>query len=316
MHLIVPFAAPLCPSGRAALTTLATPQLDALSARWQPVRRDSDAETSLTPPHERALARQLGGSSAVNEAGATAWPWAAQQAAADGLTVGDHAWGLLTPAHWHVGSDGVQMADPSALELGAQDSRALFEALRPLFESEGFVMHWSAPLRWYAAHDSLRELATASLDRVVGRHIEPWLPRQPQARLIRRLQNEVQMLLHRLPLNAEREATGALAVNSFWLSGCGAARPAAAHDARLDERLRAPALRQDWAAWQQAWRDLDAEAIAPLQAAAARGEAVRLTLCGERGSVELAPRARPGWRRLLAPLTGARASARTLLEPL
>jgi hypothetical protein len=271
VHLIVPFAASHGDDCRRALDALTTPALDALIARCREAGRDDGDETSLETPHEHVLARALGWRAEAP------WPWAARAAARDGIAPGSAAWGLLTPAHWRVGSDAVHLADPATLTLGEADSRALFEAVRPLFDSEGFALAWGAPLRWYAAHPSLVTLATASLDRVIGRNVDPWLPAQREARLVRRLQNEVQMLLHQHPINAAREAAGALTVNSFWLSGCGVAQAEAAHDARLDARLAAPALAGDWAAWAETWRALDAAlpALAP----------TRLTLCGERGSV-------------------------------
>lgn len=52
-----------------------------------------------------------------------------------------------------------------------------------------------------------------------------------QERPWRQLQNEIQMLLHTLPLNAQREARGQPALNSLWLWGAGprlAAAPARA----------------------------------------------------------------------------------------
>jgi hypothetical protein len=65
-------------------------------------------------------------------------------------------------------------------------------------------------------------LPTASLDRVIGRNIDRWLPDTAPARLLRRLQNEVQMVLHTHALNDEREAARPMpTVNSVWLSGCG-----------------------------------------------------------------------------------------------
>ena len=97
----------------------------------------------------------------------------------------------------------------------------MLQALRPLFEPEGWALHWGAALRWYATHPSLRDLATASLDRVVGHAIDPWLPDRQAGRLLRRLQSEAQMLLYTHPINAAREQRGELAVNSFWLSGTG-----------------------------------------------------------------------------------------------
>jgi hypothetical protein len=311
MHLIVAFAAPPAELGEAAARALQTPALDDLLAHWTQVQRDAAGESTLSPPHERALAAALGLSGADG-----CLPWAARLAALDGVAVGSQPWGLLTPVHCRVGSDGVHLADPAALALDDADSRTLFDAVRPLFESEGCAMVWGAVLRWYAAHDSLQGLATASLDRVIGRNLDAWLPRQPDARRWRRLQNEAQMLLHALPLNEAREAAGALPVNSCWLSGCGARQAEHSVAVRLDERLRGPALQGDSAGWRSAWQALDSDAIAPLMAAAARGEAVRLTLCGQAGSVEFAPRRRGAWQRLVAALAPPRSTPRAVLEAL
>lgn len=270
MHLVIPFAAPASEAGREAMRGLAWPGLQALLAGRSLTRDDGD-ELSLSPPHERAVARALGWAVADGQL-----PWAARLAAADGLVPGDRAWGLLTPAHWHLGTEQLSLTDPASLVLDEATSRAFFDAVRELFTSEGFELHWGAPLRWYLVHPSLAGLATASIDRVIGRNVDRWLPAGPQARLLRRLQNEVQMLLYTHPLNAGREARRQPVVNSFWLSGCGVAQPATG-DVTVDERLRGPALAEDWAAWAKAWAQVDAELpTKPL---------TRLTLCGERGSL-------------------------------
>ena len=140
----------------------------------------------------------------VHRAGAL--PFAAHAAHADGIEVLDLAWGQLTPVHWHVGRDEILLTDPDALQLEEAESRALLEAVRELFESEGFALAWGAPLRWYAAHESFAELPTAALDRVIGRNVDRWLPGRSGAsaaretsRLVRRLQNEVQMVLYASP---------------------------------------------------------------------------------------------------------------------
>jgi hypothetical protein len=110
---------------------------------------------------------------------------------------------------------------------------------------------------------------------VIGRNVDRWLG--SGARLIRRLQNEAQMLLHEHPLNAERERRGLLAVNSFWLSGAGLPQPVSGTAPRVDDRLRRHALADDWAGWAKAWEQIDDElAATPPQS---------LTLCGERGFV-------------------------------
>jgi hypothetical protein len=309
MHLLIPFAAPLAEAGREAAATLVLPKLQALLGRLAEVQRDVADEWAWSPPHERALARALG-----LHGGAGQLPWAARAAQADGVATGDLAWGLLTPAHWHLGTDQVSLADPAELALDEAASRAFFGAVQGLFTSEGYAMHYGHPLRWYIAHESLAGLATASLDRVIGRNVDAWLGSDPAARRLRRLQSEVQMLLHSHPLNEAREAQGLRAVNSFWLSGCGVAQATTAPSPIIDDRLRTPALADDWAAWCRAWETLDAGPLAELWAQAQRGQAVRLSLCGERAWVafETAP---PGLLRRLRGLWASPAVA-PLLEAL
>jgi hypothetical protein len=293
MHCLIPFASPLSEMGRETLAGLPLPHLEKLLSRWRETRRDEGDEWSLSPPHERAHAHALGWTVADG-----LLPWAALHADQCGIARIGSAWAELTPVHCQVATDQVSLGYPAALQLDADESRQLLAAVRPLFESEGFELHWQAPLRWLAAHDSLAAQPTASLDRVIGRSIEPWLPRAAQARLLRRLQNEVQMQLYEHPVNEAREARGLPAVNSVWPSGCGRLQtPMSQPGLHIDDRLRVPALSEDWAAWREAWRALDAGPIAQLLDA---GQDARLTLCGERSAVELSW-ATPGlWQRVAA----------------
>lgn len=282
MHWVIPFAGAASPAAAQAAATLALPQLERLLARLTADARDEGDAYSLSPPHERVLA--------------AAWGWplvdgllplAARAAAVDGLAVAadDRGWGLLSPTHWHLGTEQVSLANPAELGLDEASARTLFNTLQPLFEEDGLSLHWGAATRWYVVHASLARLPTASLDRVVGRNVDLWLNTHPDARRLRRLQAEAQMLLHTHPLNQVREDAGQLPINSFWLSGTG--RPAAtaatpqAEPVLLDS-LRAPALAEDWAAWAEAWAALDAGPLRELLAAAERGDAVQLSLCGER----------------------------------
>jgi hypothetical protein len=288
MHLLIPYAAPLSDEGRRVLASLRLPALQGLLAAWAAGPRDEGAAQSLTPPHERALARLAGLDGADG-----AYPWGAREAESAGLDAGAQAWGVLTPVHWRVDADGVRLEDPWQLGLDAAASQALFDTVRPLLVEEGAQAAWHTPLCWLIAHPVLEGLATASPDRAVGRSVEPWLP---EIGFVRRLQLQVQMLLHRHPVNAQREAAGLAPVNSVWLSGCGRHRPSAPlPEVTVDERLRGPALAGDWAAWGDAWRELDA---GPLAALGAAGDA--LTLCGERHAQRFAPPARGDWMRRLA----------------
>lgn len=294
MHLIIPFASALSEGAKHALPELKLPRLAQLLARLTPTERLGLDEYTLTPPHERALAQHLGW-----QGDDGCLPFAARAAAQDGIAVGTQAWGLLTPVHWHVGADHISLADPRALHLRAQESSAFFEAIRPLFESEGWTLAWGTPERWYAAHDSLAGLPCASLDRVIGRNIDLWMPSIPQARLLRRLQNEVQMLLYQQPLNDQRVGMGALPVNSFWLSGCGRAQATQTEaTVTVDARLGGPVLAENPVAWHKAWQELDAGPVADLLAQAKKGEPVSLTLCGERFAQRFESRPRSLWARV------------------
>jgi hypothetical protein len=294
MHLIIAFASVLSAAGRQALQTLALPNLASLVARLAPQAPDAGDEYSLTPPHEREHARALG-----LEGADGALPWAAHCAATHGIDTGDLAWGRITPVHWRVGASEISLVDPAQLALDEDESRALLEAVHPLFEAEGYLLLYGAPLAWYAAHESLAELRSASLDRVIGRRIDPWLAPLENARSVRRLQNEVQMLLHEHPLNEAREARGLPVVNSFWLSGCGLHRPVRARaDVRVEHALRAPALGEDWAAWVEAWQALDRGPLGAALQGLRRGEPFHLSLCGERQAQRFEAKATPWLSRL------------------
>ena len=279
MHLIIPFASAQSEGGRAALRELSLPTLRALLALLTAGPPDVADELSLSAPHERALAQALG----LGAQPDGTLPLAACLALRDGMELGPGAWGRITPSHWRVGTEQVSLIDPLELGLDEPASRALLEAVRGLFESEGFVLRYGAPTAWYVSHPSLEGLPCASLDRVIGRNVDLWLTPDPRARLVRRMQSEVQMLLYTHPINDERASRAALPVNSFWLSGCGATPVQRWPDGlTLDERLRGPALAEDWFAWSKAWHALDAGPLAELLARAQRGEPVSLTLCGER----------------------------------
>jgi hypothetical protein len=294
MHLLIPFASTLSEGCRYTLRELQLPNLTRLLARLSVGTHVGGDEASLTPPHERALGAALGLHGADG-----CLPWAARQAALDGIATGGAAWGLLTPAHWQLAADHVSLDDPAELALDEAGSRALLQAVRGLFESVGWRIAWGAPLRWYAAHETLRELPCAAIDRVIGRNVDAWMPPDPRMAKVRRLQSEVQMLLYQETVNDEREARGELAVNSFWLSGCGVRqRETDAADLTVDDSLRASALADDWAAWAEAWRALDAGPLAVLMQRAGRGEPVTLTLCGERHAQRLETVPQSRWARL------------------
>lgn len=304
LHLVLPFAASLSEPCQQALPRLddtrQLPHLHNLLGRLSQATRLEGDEYALSLPHERLLAQSMGWGDLPDGT----LPWAAWQAQARGIPVAPgQAWGLLSPCHWLMGRETLTLIDPDELQLTELEARTLLDVLRPWFEEEGWTLAYATPTRWYAAHPSLGSLPTASLDRVIGRNPDVWMPDHPQARLIKRLQNEVQMLMYEHPLNEQRQAEGRLSVNSFWLSGTGSLpgdAPTLPPQMRLLTDLRAPLLASNLADWVATWQALDATVLKDACAALDAGQAVQLSLCGERSAVTLsAPTAPSLAQRLL-----------------
>ncbi|MEZ0309656.1 MAG: phosphoglycerate mutase [Ramlibacter sp.] len=313
-HLLIPFASATAPGCAQALGELALPNLEKLLTRLVAGARDDAGESSLSMPHERALARAC--ELPAVDGGIPLAAWQVRQGGAD---AGNKAWAWITPCHWRVARDHVAMGDPGQLALSDADSKALLAAMLPFFTEDGISLTYDTPGRWLANGELFRDLPTASLDRVIGQTIDGWIPRTPQGAALRRLQQEMQMLMYTNAVNEAREQRGELPVNSFWASGTGAL-PASAPAAppsglRVADGLRAPALAGDWAAWSAAWRAIDAGQCASLLQAVDAGQPATITLCGERCALELSSAGSGGFMRRLGKLF-ARNQAASLLESL
>lgn len=263
MHLMIPHATALDAATRHAFSSLALPHLAALLNRLSPADTWGSDEYAPVPPHHLALA------ALHHQAEPSAAAWAVDAGP-------ELAWALMTPVHLAVGSDGVDVLPPAALNLSESEAARFAAVLRELWpEAEGWQWRLLDAHRWAIAHaTALDGLSAASIERAAGRPIEPWLP---GSRVLRRWQNEAQMLLHGHALNEEREARREHAVNSVWIGDIGRASGQPA-DVTVDARLTEPLLNGDLAGWVEAWQRLDA---GPLAALADHPQA-SLTLAGDR----------------------------------
>lgn len=280
-HVVIPFARCEGDAWLAAMKVQATGSLKNLGKLLQGmklVNLDAGEADSLSTPHERVLAQAQGLDAAVDGL----IPWAASKA----TTGTEKAWAFITPCHWAMGREHATMTDPAALALTPEDSQTLLAAMQPYFETEGITLHYADPDRWLAEGEVFRNLPTASLDRVQGRNVDPWLAPSKAMKL---LQNEMQMLLYTHPLNDERSAKRIRPVNSFWISGTGALNQPALQTLQTQKiivprTLAQAAFKDDWAAYAMAWGEIDAIGIAQLLVHQSAGKAVRITLCGERNA--------------------------------
>lgn len=272
-HLLIPGAAgPGQPPPR--------PHLDALLAAMEPAGRIEVGKDDPSSPRELAVARAIG---LPGEAGHI--PWAAHETGTYGAAC---AW--IQPCHWRVGADHVLLLPLEDLALDEATSRALLAAMEPYFTEDGITLAYRRPGAWLATGALFANLPTVSPDRATGMRLTPAAFGAGNATL-RRLQNEMQMLLYTHAANEAREARGLPPVNSFWVSGAGVLeRPIPpAPGVQVESRLATGAARTDPAAHAQAWAEVDADTCAALLAQLEAGGDVQLTLCGERAAQSFTP---------------------------
>jgi hypothetical protein len=310
MHFVIAHASPAGPQCQEAIAKLQLPHLARLLKRLTPTAHATGSAQQLTPLYERIQAQTLGllpaslaPKAAAMDATDGLVPWAAQQASTLHLVApSTAAWAWITPCQWRVNADHVAMLDPNDLALTADESTTLQQAMQGYFAEDGIALQpvsTAAPGTWLASGAVFKQLPTASLERARGARVDRWMPRQPQAQALRRLQNEMQMLLYTHPINDARAAKGLPTINSFWISGTGDLpadfRTAPAQgECTVRHDLRTAALEDHAAGWLAAWQALDTTVLAPL----CDQPDIELTLCGENQAHTFRQGKGPWWRKL------------------
>lgn len=126
------------------------------------------------------------------------------------------------PVYLQPDQDRLLLFDHPSRDLTDAQAAALCAAFNHHFGADGFTLEAPTPGRWYLLPPRPPALQTTELPIVLGRNVDLFLPRGPEAAAWRSLLNEVQMLFHAAPANAEREAAGQVPVSGIWLSGGGA----------------------------------------------------------------------------------------------
>jgi hypothetical protein len=148
------------------------------------------------------------------------WPAAPYSLLADGGVPERHFWMRADPVHLRVGRDNVALVDSGAFDVSRNEAEALVEALNRHF-GDALLLYPLQPERWYARLGQAPDLEATPPRMVRGRPIEEHLPAGRDAMRFDALMNEAQMVLHEHPVNVERDARGAPAINSVWFWGGG-----------------------------------------------------------------------------------------------
>jgi hypothetical protein len=214
--------------------TLLVPDLLAPADAPAPLR------ATRLPAIERALARARSSRESGRAAGwlfarfgiAPDSPVAALTAAADGLAPGD--WLRADPVHQRIDRDALVLHDAAVLGLSREEADEAVAALNAFFGNDGLAFEAPHPHRWYVRVPQGERPVTVPFDHAVGGNPFGRLPSGGTRLRWRSMFSEAQMLLAGLPLNAAREARGALALNAIWFWGEGdAPSPTARPFARL-----------------------------------------------------------------------------------
>ena len=134
----------------------------------------------------------------------------------------DATWLSADPAWVQPDMNGVRLLACGQLQLSMDEAQALAEPLQPVFDEANLQLEISTPDRWHLklpANTSLPNFAAP--EQALGEDLSQHLPQGAEGRRWRVLLNEIQVLLHQHPLNAQRRARGLAPINSLWLWGGG-----------------------------------------------------------------------------------------------
>jgi hypothetical protein len=318
IDILLPFALPPPELSSDLFKVLHCPAFSSLLSRTRSgagvARSESFDSFARTLPHEAWLARKFQLDNGAHRNSSP--PVAKLLMQALGLTAGDGTWFVLQPVHLHIARDHLVLTDPRRLALSDSEARQLFAIAQPIFEEAGKTLMYGNAAIWFLRADDWADLDTATPDAATGHNIDLWMPKGPNERNWRKVQNDVQMHWFGHALNDDREARGDKPVNSLWLWGAAVAaervpsRYQCAFNLRgwtaafgelvpihreasmasalpLDEAgdmlvllddLLEPALSNDWASWLSVMHALEAQWFAPLLDALKSGRVAELTL--------------------------------------
>jgi hypothetical protein len=135
---------------------------------------------------------------------------------------GGGLWLSADPAWVQPDMNGVRLLACGQMQLDMDAAQAFAEVLRPVFDEAGMQLEISTPDRWHLRlppDTSLPDFAAP--EQALGEDLAQHLPQGAQGRRWRVLLNDIQVLLHQHPLNAQRQACGWAPINSLWLWGGG-----------------------------------------------------------------------------------------------
>ena len=117
--------------------------------------------------------------------------------------------------------DSLLMLGNEELDIELEEAQQLAAELNTFYQDEGWYFEAPHPKRWYLRLKNGSHRSFAPLDFCIGKYLNGLLPQDQDAKSLRVLLNEIQMILHRSPVNERREQKGRYPINSLWFWGGG-----------------------------------------------------------------------------------------------
>lgn len=149
-------------------------------------------------------------------------PIAAISALADGLHAKAGYWLRADPVHLVMQRDAFSLGEPMPLALSATEADGILHTLNTHFAEDGLEFLQGQSGQWYLHTAQTPEVTTVLPAVAMQQNVHQHMPSGPDAAKWRGIINEIQMLLHSHPVNAQRELQKDLVINSVWFSGGGA----------------------------------------------------------------------------------------------
>ncbi len=138
-----------------------------------------------------------------------------------GRNPGDGVCALATPVHLLTDRDRLLLLRHESGSLPDAQVQSLTEQFNAHFAATGMRVEALSDRQWALILDELPNVTTSPLECVAGRHIDPYLPKGPDALSWHRFLNEIQMLFFQSEVNRQRSVEGLLPVNGLWVFGVG-----------------------------------------------------------------------------------------------
>jgi len=123
------------------------------------------------------------------------------------------------PIHLEVGLNDITLTQHID-DLTDEDAKQCIDALNQYFKQDGLEFIYGSQSQWYLILQSENVPETTPLLEVLRKNIAHFYPASKNMNW-EVIQNEVQMILHMLPLNQKRENAGLATLNSLWFYGGG-----------------------------------------------------------------------------------------------